>query len=116
MENTFVLDLKVARRESGLKQSDCAHLLGIGPTKMSAIEMGRLVPSVREVCALSFIYGKSFDSLFNSIFDEVKDDLCDRLNNMPEGSDDKLKNFNRSYTLNDLYERLQGYNDEDNEA
>ncbi|MCJ8325159.1 MAG: helix-turn-helix domain-containing protein [Rhizobiales bacterium] len=116
MEKIFALDLKVARRESGLKQQDCAYLLGISPTKMSMMETGKLVPSVREVCTLSFIYGKSFESLFDSIFDEVKVELCDRLNSLPEGKDSELENFNRSHTLNDLFERLQSYNDEDYET
>ena len=39
------LDLKTARIKAGLKQYEVAARVGIGPTQLCEIEMGRRVPS-----------------------------------------------------------------------
>jgi transcriptional regulator with XRE-family HTH domain len=73
MIQEFTLDLRAARRNSGLRQVDCAHLMGVNKTKISNLENGRQRPSVRDICTLSMIYGRSFESLFAGIFDELND-------------------------------------------
>ena len=71
MSNTFALDLKVARKKSGLTQADLAHLLGASRGKVSHLERGATVPTVRDICTLSMVYGKSFESLFAPVFEEI---------------------------------------------
>jgi len=107
MIQEFTLDLRAARRNSGLRQVDCAHLMGVNKTKISNLENGRQRPSVRDICTLSMIYGRSFESLFAGIFDEVKADVFCHLVDLPEPKPDYERVGNRSRTLDSLRTRLQ---------
>ena len=77
MHTAFAQDLKVARRKSGLSQLDCGHLLDINQQRMSQLENGKSLPTIPEICSLSLIYGRSFESLFGSVFLEVRNQLSD---------------------------------------
>ena len=107
MIQEFTLDLRAARRNSGLRQVDCAHLMGVNKTKISNLENGRQRPSVRDICTLSMIYGRSFESLFAGIFDEVKADVFCHLADLPEPRSDYGRVVSRSRTLDGLKARLQ---------
>ena len=100
------MDLKVARRNSGLTQEDCAHLLGISDATLAKIEAGARIPSVHEICTLSLIYGRSFESLFAGIFREVRRRLSKRLESLPTASGTTRLRVNRQATLNKLGRRL----------
>jgi transcriptional regulator with XRE-family HTH domain len=106
MTTEFALDLKVARRKSGLSQQDCAHLLEVHPSKISLMEHGKAMPSVRDICTLSLVYGKSFESLFAAIMADAYASLSERLASMPECPKQWLPKFNRQNTLNSLAFRL----------
>jgi len=106
MTKEFALDLKVARQNSGLTQEDCAHLLGVCDATLSKMEGGTRTPTVREICTLSLIYGRSFESLFSGIFAEVREDLFQRLMKMPVASGTLRLRTNRQYTLGKLATRL----------
>lgn len=109
MNQDFTLDLKAARRKSGLRQIDCAHLMGVHETRISCIERGVREPSIRDICFLSMIFGRSFESLFSSIFDEIRADLYCRLPTLPKTpkSFSKLRAKNRQSMLESLAERLE---------
>lgn len=113
MGKAFALDLKVARRKSGLSQVDCAHLLGVHPTKISVLEHGKAMPSVPEICMLSLIYGKSFESLFGPVMAEAEARLRERLPTLPACPKKWLGRFNRQGTLNRLSERLAARSEPD---
>lgn len=106
MIQEFTLDLRAARRNSGLRQVDCAHLMGVNKTKISNLENGRQRPSVRDICTLSMIYGRSFESLFAGIFDEVKADIYCHLIDLPEPKPDYGRFDSRNQTLDGLKARL----------
>ena len=106
MTKEFALDLKVARQNSGLTQEDCAHLLGLCDATLAKMEGGRRTPTVYEICTLSMIYGRSFESLFAGIFKEVREDLFGRLMSMPTASGTLRLRTNRQYTLGKLASRL----------
>ena len=106
MLKDFAFDLKVARSKSGLSQSDCAHLLDVDRSKVSRLERGDSPPSVRDICTLSLVYGKSFESLFGTISDEVRDGLRQRLAHIPNQTGNRISQFNRTNTLNLLATRL----------
>ena len=110
MSNPFALDLKVARRKSGLTQQDCAHLLDVNIAKISFMEQGKTLPSVPEIWTLSLLYGKSFESLFGSMFEEANNALKDRLATSPAVSNRWLGRFIRQNTLNKLAARLDTLN------
>ncbi|MGJ5620567.1 helix-turn-helix transcriptional regulator [Sulfitobacter sp. MF3-043] len=107
MIQEFTLDLRAARRNSGLRQVDCAHLMGVNKTKISNLENGRQRPSVRDICTLSMIYGRSFESLFAGIFDEVKADVYCHLTDLPEPQAHYGLANNRNRTLDGLRARLE---------
>ncbi|MCB9947263.1 MAG: helix-turn-helix transcriptional regulator [Rhodospirillaceae bacterium] len=111
MTNEFALDLKVARRKAGLTQLACAHLLEVHPSKVSLLEHGKVMPTVREICTLSLIYGRSFESFFGTIFLEAHAALRSRLSTLPPCPKGWLGQFNRQNTLSHLSDRLADRND-----
>ncbi len=116
MLKEFAFDLKVARRKSGLSQSDCAHLLDVDRTKIYRLERGDNPPTVREFCTLSLVHGKSFESLFGPMFQEVRDALIEQLASIPNQSGKRIGQFNRTNTLSRLAARLETFNIQDHGA
>jgi len=106
MFHAFTHDLKAVRRKAGLTQVDCAHLLAINPSIVSQIETGKRMPTVREICTLSLIYGRSFESLFAGVFRDARADLREQLTTIPDAPKNWLGRHNRQHTLNGLAERL----------
>lgn len=106
MTKEFALDLKVARQNSGLTQEDCARLLGVSVVTVAKMEGGTRTPTIHEICTLSLIYGRSFESLFSGIFKDVREDLFQRLAKMPVASGTVCLRVNRQSTLNKLARRL----------
>ena len=116
MLNEFALDLRTMRKKSGLTQVDCAHLLNVTVPVYSRIETGKKVPTVRELCTLSLIYGRSFESLFAGIFMDARGDLREQLPTIPDAPPQWLGRINRQHTLNHLAERLVATHSQDNEV
>lgn len=100
------MDLKVARRKSGLTQADCAHLLGVHRSKISHLERGEIEPSLQEVCVLALIYDRSVENLFSSVFHDLYGDLEERLTAMPTARGNWVGRFNRARTLERLASQL----------
>lgn len=107
MIQEFTLDLRAARRNSGLRQVDVAHLMDVHKTKISNLERGHQRPSVKDICTLSMIYGRSFETLFAGIFSEVRAELSGRLVGLSEPEPNYKRRFNRSNTLSSLEDRLK---------
>lgn len=104
---SIALDIKVARQKSGLRQVDCAHLLGVSETRVSAIENGRSLPNVREIATLSVVYGKPIESLLAGLLDETINSLVANLRSVPKVGNDTRGTFNRAHTLSQLAIRLE---------
>lgn len=102
MYDAFALDLKVARRKSGLTQQDVAHLLGSHRSKLSHLEKGSSLPTANDIAALSLIYSKSYDVMCRSVFESTALELKDRLPTLPTPNRHWLGRFNRTNTLNNL--------------
>ena len=113
MTKQFALDLKVARRKAGLSQQDCAHLLDMSPTRMSNLESGKIVPSLLEVCALSVLHGKSFESLFGGIMSGARQLLREQLASLPTSKQHWVGTFNRQGSLVALASRISDTNQDD---
>ena len=107
MYKSFPLDLKVARRKSGLTQADCAHLLDVHPSKISHLECGAPDPTLRDICGLSLIYGKSFESLFADLHAELRGLMRQQLTTMPAARGNWIGRFNRADTLDRLARQLE---------
>ncbi|MEO7221676.1 MAG: helix-turn-helix transcriptional regulator [Devosia sp.] len=106
MHEQFPVDLKVARRKSGLSQADCAHLLGVDPSVMSKLEAGKAVPSVTQLTILHLVFGDGARSLWSGLVVSLQDDLAQRLASMPKCPTNWPDQFNRQQTLDALAERL----------
>ena len=115
MFTPFNLDLKVQRRKAGLSQEDVAHLMGVHPSKVSLLEGGRAMPSLRDIASLSIVFGKSFEEFFFAFVQEARSKIGSRLKSMPRAPKRWLPQFNRQYTIDNLAHRLED-SDEDNEA
>lgn len=106
MSKDFTLALKVARRQSGLSQEDCAHLLDTYRVRISRLECGE-TPNIVDMCKLSMIYGKSLESLCSEIFREISSELKEKLDTLPQVQEKRSDQFNRSTTISLLATRLE---------
>ncbi len=106
MSTEFALDLRLARRKAGLTLRDTAHLLNVHKSTLSALEHGKRLPSVEQVCLLALIYGRSFQSLFNEVTEAAKGQLQNQLPSLPEPGKRWLGRIQREKTLTRLSARL----------
>lgn len=106
MITEFALDLRHARRKSGLSQAEVAHLIAINQATYSRFEQGALTPSVEQLCVLALIYGRSFTSYFERITAAQIPGLKNRLDALPTKDRPRVRIFNRARTLEKLRQRL----------
>ena len=102
------LDLKLARRRSGLSQADCAHLVGVDASRMSKLESGKAEPSVCELAILSLIFDRPADDFTKGVIVALRGALADRLDSMPSVPQNWRDWHQRSQTLQALSARLDG--------
>ena len=113
MFDEFIFDLKVARKKSGLSQADCGHLLGQSNHKVSQLERGEQLPTIGEICALSLIFGRSFESLWSEVLRQARRDLGVNLETLADQESNRPEFANRQRTLDRLAERLLEEQDHD---
>ena len=106
MSTEFALDLRLARRKSGFSQRDTAHLLGLNRSKLSLLETGLRLPSLVQICTLSLIYGRSFESLFGAIMAEARAALRQRILTMPKPTRKYAGAVNRDHSIERLARSL----------
>ena len=102
MKNDFALDLGTARQEAGFTQADCAHLMNCDATKLTRLEQGTVLPELWDICLLSLIFGRTFESLFGYVMQECRRLLGERLESIPDCSRDWGGCRMREATLNRL--------------
>lgn len=106
MNTQFALDLRLARRKAGLTQADTALLLGVRAPRLSLLEHGRKQPSLVEICTLSVIYGRSFESLFSELMEEVRRSIREKIARLPARVRQCGATLNREASLKQLERRL----------
>lgn len=106
-KHIVAVDLHAARRKSGLRQRDLAHLLAVSESRVSHIETGLGQPTPKQLMALSIIYGKPMEALASGFLDEVVDVLVGQLRSIPASIPQTTETFNRAHTLSDLARRLK---------
>jgi transcriptional regulator with XRE-family HTH domain len=111
MSTEFALDLHLARRKAGLTQRDAALLLGVHQSRVSALERGRALPTLQQICSLSLIFGRSFEALFAQIMDSTKQGISQRMTVLPNTVRSYVGTFNREASLQKLERRLQAQPD-----
>lgn len=108
MITEFALDLRHARRKSGLSQAEIAHLVGIDQSTYSRFETGRMTPDTAQLCLLSLIYSRSFTSHYETLARSLKPSLLERLNQLPKTTKPSIRSSNRSHTLEKLRRSITG--------
>ena len=116
MHKEYTLDLKVARRNAGFTQADIAHLLGVDESLISQTETGKRTPTITELCKLSLIYGRNFESLFLGIMRDARNDLFAKIVSIPDAPLNARGSFNREKTLEAMMQRLELLDREEYEA
>lgn len=106
MTTQFALDLRLARKKAGLTQREVAHLLALDPAKLSYLEHGKRLPSLIQICTLSLLFGRSFESLFGVIMNQARRKLIERLKSVPPRLRHCAATLNREATLTRLERRL----------
>ena len=106
MEYSIAVDLKVARRRSGLSQADVAHLLAVDRSRVSKLEHGHYQPAAHELVGICLIYGKDLSRLCPSVIGEACKALNSQLATLPNQADKTNGLDNRSQALSNLAERL----------
>lgn len=106
MKNQLILDLKVARRQAGLTQADCAYLLGMTDSAFAKLEKGKRELSAEYLCLLSIIHNWPLDELMATGLQAAKAELAVRLETLPAPSTRWMGTFNRQNSLSALAERL----------
>ena len=106
MIQDFALEVRKTREASGLSQKDAAQLLNITQSALSKIEQGKQMPKLREICALSIIYGRTYECLFGDLIDDIRADMAVRVDELQKCSPNSTGNRLRTETLNNLCERL----------
>ncbi len=106
METNYALELKVARRRSGLSQQDVAHLLGISRVRVSKLECGIAVPTPDELTTFSLIYSRSFLTLGGPVMPVLFRTLRDRLETFPNRDSYAGGTSTKADTINGLSKRL----------
>jgi transcriptional regulator with XRE-family HTH domain len=116
MSTEFALDLRLARRKAGYTQRDIAHLLSVQQSNISALEHGRVLPSIQEIVTLSVIYGRSFESLFAQLMKNARFALRKRTPTMPKTARNYVATFNRESSIKRLRHRLSAEGDDHGSA
>lgn len=104
-KNIVAEDLRAARHKAGLRQIDCAHLLGVKPARIARIEAGSQLYA-KEAAAFSIVYGKPMEAIAAGFLDEIVNDLAARLRSIPPLRQPTADTFNRLHTLEELGGRL----------
>ena len=99
MFHDFALDLRAVRRNAGFTQDDCAHLLGCHRTRYTRFETGQSLPGLEDICLLSLIFGRSFESFFSDFLDHCRANLEARLATLPAAKSHGAGPGNRQKTL-----------------
>ena len=107
MPTDFAFDLRLARRKAGLTQRDCAHLLAVKQSRLSALEKGVMQPSLEELCILSVVYSRSFEQQLSAILADAQEKLRRRLPSLPAKARKCAATFNRKKTLERVERRVR---------
>lgn len=83
-------------------------LLGTSQSVVSALERGQRRPGLEQICTLSMIYGRNFESLFADLLDQARDDLRERIATLPATIVGNPGTLNREASLQRLERRLAG--------
>lgn len=106
MKTQFAYDLRLARRKAGYTQRDVAHLLASRQSVVSGLESGNTRPTLEQIIALSLIFGRTFDCLFDELMRERRSQITRQLKTLPDGKKLNVYTFNRSGSLSRLQKRL----------
>lgn len=80
----------------------------MGDHDIAEMEAGKRPPSLLEICKISLVYNRSFESLYREIRRTAKRQLFQQMPSLPSETKDKASRFNRENTLKRLHGQLIG--------
>ncbi len=107
MHQQLAFDLRVARRQAGLTQADCAYLLDLTKQQVSNLELGKRPISIRELCGYAVILGSPLPDLLAGQLRTAGLSIKDQLATLPQPKARWSATFNRHHTLDRLGNRLE---------
>ena len=102
MSTQFGLDLRLARRKSGFTQSDVAQLIESHQSTIAALENGKWLPTIEQICLFSLIFDRSFESLFAKLLEEGRARLRRNLPSLAETQNGQAMASSRDASLQKL--------------
>lgn len=106
MIDEFTFELRCARRKSGLTQADCSHLINVSENRISKLERGEAMPSLREMLSLSVLFGRTFECLFDPMMTDARRQIMSRIETLPDVAPKNPNALRRGRTLETLVHRL----------
>ncbi len=106
MKTNYALELKVARRRSGLSQQEVAHLIDVSRVRISKLECGIAVPTPDELTTFSLIYSSSFLTVGGAVMPVLTRTLRERFETLPNRNNYVDGISRKATTLKTLSKRL----------
>lgn len=116
MSKQFGFDLRLARRKSGFTQCDVAHLIESHQSNIVALEKGEHLPTLEQICALSLVFGRSFEGLFAEVIENARERVRGNLPSLPDKCAETALASNRKANLQRLERRLLAHNGTDHDS
>ncbi len=116
MSKQFGFDLRLARRKSGFTQCDVAHLIDSHQSNIVALEKGDHLPTLEQICALSIVFGRSFEGLFAEVIEDARTRVRTNLASLPEKYGETALSTNRKANLQRLERRLLANSNTDHDS
>lgn len=107
MSTQFGIDLRVARRKSGLTQTDVAHLIESHQSSVAALENGNAEPTVEQMCLFWLIFGRTFEGAYDDLLERGRKRLRRNLPSLPASPETSFMSRNRESSLQKLEVRLR---------
>lgn len=116
MSKQFGFDLRLTRRKSGFTQCDVAHLIDSHQSNIVALEKGDHLPTLEQICALSQVFGRTFEGLFSELIEDARKRVRTNLASLPEKCRETALSANRKANLQRLERRLLANNQADHDG
>lgn len=111
-DQSIANDLEAMRMKAGLRQLDCAHLLGVTKARVSHFETGTSFPTAKQLVGLSIIYGKPMEVVAAGFLDQIVTGIVKKLKTMPPPPKDTSTLSARTVSLRQLAIRLEAFSTE----
>ena len=112
MFTQLALDLRLARKLTGLTQVDCATMMGISRKHWRRLETGKREPTFKELLILTTIFNRTFENHVIEKLSEARATVRAGLPLLPHAVREQVDFAKRRQTLDRIEEALLKPDDE----